>query len=500
MRLPVPFVSRRFARTSVVASALALLSACTVGPDFTGPPKTASLHYDPSAENRLAAAGGTAGVQHIRFGPKAGGDWWSVFGSTKLDGVMRRAIGGNLDLAAADATIAEAAEAVRAAEGGLYPQADYGARIGRQRSDGAPKPLTSNLYAIGPEVSFDPDIFDGTKRLVERQAALEDLQKHRFEAAYLTLTGDVAGQAFSMASARAQIDAVRLLLADDRKNLDLVRAAYLTGSVTQVDVSLVESQLAQDQTLLPPLVQQRDAARHALSVLAGKGPADWVAPDFDLADFRLPPDLPVSLPSELAHDRPDILSAEAELHAASASIGVATADLYPRLTLSASITQVATGPGSLLDAGSTLWAIGAGLAGPIFHGGALEANRRAAIDGYKAALANYRQTVVNSLGQVADVLQAISHDADEYAAQDHALAAAKTSLRLSQEGYRRGETGVLQVLDAERAYHQALLSQIRAETARYLDTMQLAIALGGNSTGAFAQRTAYRNDGRGSAS
>ena len=492
MILPAPFVSRPVARTSVAACMLALLSSCTVGPDFEEPPAPTSLHYDQSAENQLAATGGTVGVQHISFDRKVSGDWWSVFGSPKLDEVMHRAIDGNLDLAAADATIAQAAEAVKSAKGGLYPQVDYGARIARQRTLYAPPPWTTSLYAIGPQVSFDLDIFGGTKRLVEQHAALEDLQKRRFEAAYLTLTGDVASQAFAMASARAQINAVQLLLADDRKNLELVRKAHITGSVTQVDVSLAENQLAQDQTLLPPLAQQSDAAHHALSVLAGKGPADWLAPDFDLGDFKLPPELPVSLPSELAHDRPDIQSAEAELHAASALIGVATANLYPHLTLSASVTEAAAGPGSLFEAGSTLWNIGAGLAGPIFHGGALEADRRAAIDGYKVALADYQQTVVSSLGQVADVLQAISHDAEGYAAQDRALAAAYRSLQLSREGYRQGETGVLQVLDAERAYQQALLGHIRAETARYLDTTELSVALGGNSTGALERRTADR--------
>lgn len=477
----------RIARTSIAASALAILAACTVGPDFDAPPKPDSQHYDQSAEDQLTTGDDTASVQHIRLDQKLGGDWWAVFASAKLDEVMHRAIDGNLDLAAVDATIAQAGEAVRAAEGGLYPQVDYGARIDRQRTAYAPPPWTTSLYAIGPQVSFDLDIFGGTKRLVEQQGAIEDLQKHRYEAAYLTLTGDVVNQALAMASARAQMDAVELLLADDRKNVELVRVAHITGSVTLVDVSLVESQLAQDQTLLPPLIQQRDAARHALSVLAGKGPADWVAPDFDLADFKLPADLPVSLPSELAHDRPDIQSAEAELHAASAAIGVATANLYPHLTLSASVTEAAAGPGSLFAAGSTLWSMGAALAGPIFHGGSLEADRRAAIDGYKAALADYRETVVTSLGQVADVLQAIDHDAQAYTAQDRALAAAQTSLRLSREGYQAGETGVLQVLDAERAYQQALLGHIRADTARYLDTTQLFVALGGNSTGAFAR-------------
>ena len=497
MILPVQIFSGRLASKNIVAGgALALLSACTVGPDFEAPQKPASLHYDQQAESELTAPGGVPGVQHISFRQKATGDWWSTFASEKLNDVMRRAISGNLDLAALDATIAEASEAVTAAKGGLYPQVDYGARISRQRTDlpGSPRPLTSSLYAIGPQVSFDLDIFGGTKRLIEQQGALLDLQNHRFEAAYLTLTGDVASQAILEASARAQIAAVQNLLADDRKNIELVRKAYLADSVSQVDVALAESQLSQDQTLLPPLVQQRDAAHHALSVLAGKGPADWAAPDFDLADFVLPLNLPVSLPSELAHDRPDIRGAEAELHAASAAIGVATANLYPHLTLSASLTQAAAGPGSLAEAGSTLWSIGAGLAGPIFHGGTLKADRRAAIDDYKATLAQYKQTVVKSLGQVADVLQAINHDGEEYTAQEHALAAAQKSLRLNQEGYRQGETGILQVLDSERAYQQALLGHIRAESARYLDATQLAVALGGNSIGVLSLRVASRDE------
>jgi NodT family efflux transporter outer membrane factor (OMF) lipoprotein len=497
MMFPIRFMSGRFVGANMAAGcALALLSACAVGPNFEKPQKPASLHYDQRAEDQLAAAHGAPGVQRISFGREVEGDWWLSFASTKLNDVMRRAVSGNLDLAAADATIAQASEAVRAARGGFDPQIDYGAQIIRQQVAGSPGPSTSSFYAIGPQVNFDLDIFGGTRRLVEHQGALVDLQKHRFEAAYVSLTGDVASQAILEASARAQIAAVQILLADDRQNLEVVRQAHLTGSVTQVDVALAESQLSQDQTLLPPLAQQRDAACHALSVLAGKGPADWVAPDFDFADFVLPRDLPVSLPSELAHDRPDIREAEAELHAASAVIGVATANLYPHLVLSASRTPAAAGPGSLVEAGKTLWAIGAGLAGPIFHGGALEADRRAAVDGYKAALANYQQTVVKSLGEVADVLQAIGHDAEEYAAQERALVAAKTSLRLNQEGYRHGETGVLQVLDSERAYQQALLGHIRAETARYLDTTQLAVALGGNSVGALSQRTTYHDGQR----
>jgi len=459
-------------RRSATLAVAAFLSACTAGPDFERPASIASQHYDLQAEQQLAG-----GTQRISFARRMDGDWWSSLGSAKLDGVMHQAIDGNLDLFAADATIAQANELVAVARGGLRPQLDFGAQGGGQRAGGA----TSGFYAVGPRVSFDFDLFGGTRWSIEERAALADLQRHRFDAAWLTLTGDVASQAMLLASARAQIDAVQALLADDRRNLELVGRAHRYGSATQVDVSLAATQLAQDETLLPPLAQQRDTARHALSVLAGRGPADWMPPDFDLSDFTLPAELPVSLPSELAHDRPDILQAEAELHAASGAIGVATADLYPHLQLSASLGAAGPGIGSI-------WGVAAGLTGPIFHGGSLKANRRAAVDGYKASLAGYRQTIVRSLGQVADLLQAIAHDAEEYAAQERALAAAEANLRLNRAGFRAGEIGVLHVLDAERAYQRALLGRIRARTARYLDTVQLFVALGGNAVGAHARR------------
>jgi NodT family efflux transporter outer membrane factor (OMF) lipoprotein len=486
MKLVRSFLFKQLARI-VVTSASTLLSACMVGPDYERPAAPLSQHYDAQAEHQLVETGRPVGAQHIDLGKKVDGDWWSAFGSAKLDQVMRKAIDGNLDLQAADATIARANEAIAAAGGGLLPQVNLGAQGGRQRTGGGARLSASNFYAAGPQVSFDFDLFGGTKRLVEERTALADLQRHRFDAAYLTVTGDVASQAFLLASARAQIDAVQGLLADDRKNLELVRAAHTYGSATQIDVALAATQLAQDETLLPPLAQQRDTARHALSVLAGKGPADWVAPDFDLSDFALPANLPVSLPSEAARDRPDILEAEARLHAASAAIAVATADLYPHLQLSASLGQVGPGIG-------TLWSVAGALTGPIFHGGALKANRRASIDSYKASLAGYQQTVITALGQVADVLQAINHDTEEFAAQERALNAAEVSLRLNRAGYRAGETGVLQVLDAERTYQRALIGQIRAKTARYLDTAQLSVALGGNSSGAFERRLASRNE------
>jgi outer membrane protein TolC len=198
--------------------------------------------------------------------------------------------------------------------------------------------------------------------------------------------------------------------------------------------------------------------------------------------------VPVSLPSETAHNRPDVRQAEAELHMASAEIGIATANLYPHVELSAALAQSASGNG-----GAALWGLAAGLTAPIFSGGTLEAERQAAVDGYKATLAGYQQTVIKSFGQVADTLQAINHDAEQFQAQDDALRSAETSLRLNQQAYAQGENSILQVLEAERAYEQALLGQIRVKTAQYLDTVRLFVALGGNSAGVFDQRASYRN-------
>jgi NodT family efflux transporter outer membrane factor (OMF) lipoprotein len=485
MKLITSRSAGRVARTALVPSLLSLLlSACMVGPNFQKPSAPASLHYDAQAEQALSQTGKTADAPHIDLGKKLEGDWWSELGSAKLDGVMHKAIAGNLDLEAADATIAQANEAVASAAGGLRPQVGFGATGGRQRANNGGAVGTSNFYSVGPQVSFDFDIFGGTKRLVEERAALAEVQQHRFDAAYLTVTGNVASEAIQLASARAQIQAAQVLIADDQKNLDLVRSAHQVGSATQVDVALATTQLAQDQTLLPPLTQQRDVAKHALSILVGKSPGEWTAPDFDLSDFALPDNLPVSLPSELARNRPDILAAEAQLHAASAAIGVATADMYPHLTLSASLTGAGPGVG-------TLWGIAGALAGPLYAGGTLKANQRGSVDGYKASFADYQQTVIKSLGQVADVLQAINHDSQEFAAQESALGASQTSLQLNQQGYKVGEVSVLQVLDAQRSYQRALIGDIQAKTARYLDTVQLAVALGGNANGAFGQKVAY---------
>ncbi|MGN6482285.1 efflux transporter outer membrane subunit [Luteibacter sp.] len=475
--------ARRTALAAVLGGAtLAFLTGCMVGPDYQRPADTTSTHYDVAAEQQLDHARGD-GAPRVGFDATINADWWTLFHSSRLDAVVKQAIDGNLDLEAADATIRQADEAIAAAGGALQPQVDFAAKGGRQRTGFGAGRDTANVYSIGPTVSFDFDLFGGTRRKIEETTAVADVQRHRFDAAYLTVTGDVVSQAIQLASARAQIAAVEDLLATDRHNLDLVLGAQRAGSATRADVALARSQLAQDETLLPPLAQRRDTARHALSVLVGKGPADWAPPEFEMADFTLPAELPLSVPSELARQRPDILAAEAQLHAASAAIGVATADMYPHLQLSGALTQASAGAGV-----GTLWGIVGALAGPVFDGGTRKANRRGAEDAYDAALAGYRQTLVASLGQVADVLQGIGHDAEEYAAQGRALEAAEDSLHLSQEGFRAGDASVLAVLEAQRARQHAVIGQIQARTAQYLDAVQLTLALGGRSKDSFLRK------------
>ncbi|HET7201433.1 MAG TPA: efflux transporter outer membrane subunit, partial [Burkholderiales bacterium] len=300
------------------------------------------------------------------------------------------------------------------------------------------------------------------------------------DAAYLAVTGNAVMQALRIASLRAQIVTVEAILGQDRENLKLVQVAFAAGSVSRLDTVTAESQLASDATLLPPLRQELDLARHALAIVLGRPPAGAALPEFDLSQLALPRRLPVSLPSELAHRRPDILAAEAQLHAATAAVGIADANLYPRITLSASTSQQATEPGKLFDRASNAWSFSGALLAPIFDGGTLRAEKRAAVDALHASAANYEQTVLVAFSQVADSLQALGHDAEQLEAQGHAQDAARENLNLTRESYNEGNVGVLQVLDAERLYQQARLGYVRAQAQRYLDTAQLFLALGGS--------------------
>ncbi len=471
-------MTRRPLPASLAALFAASVAACTMGPDFTRPPAPPEDGYLAKGER------GPAGQQHEALGQRLSGDWWTLFRSPELDAVVRQSIAGNQDLAAAESSLGQAVQEAAVAAGALYPQADLMAAADRERINlmaygfTGPSPVL-NLYQVGPTVSYALDLFGKLHRQAEEAGALAEAKAYQLDAAYLALTGDVVVQALAMASLNAQIAAAEDIVADDQQNLQLVRTAKAAGSATDVDVLHADSQLANDRTQLPPLRQGLAEARHALAVLVGHAPAEWSPPDFALAGFRLPDRLPINLPSALVRQRPDILAAEAALHAAGAAVGVATAQMYPDITLSADLLQQATFPGQLFQEMATAITAGGGLTAPLFHGGALAAQRAAAEAAYKTALARYRQTVLRAFAQVADILQALAHDAESVATEDKAVASAEASLRLTRLSYAAGNVGVLQVLDAQRQYQQARLGAVRAQAKRYVDTAQLFLAMGG---------------------
>jgi NodT family efflux transporter outer membrane factor (OMF) lipoprotein len=462
----------------------AFVVGCAVGPDFMRPSAPETRDYEAGGMPQPDVPEPTETQQRFAVGKKISNDWWQLFHSSRLESVLEETIAGSQTLAAAKATLAQAQQGVLQAAGALYPQVDLAAGAQRQRVNFAAigEPVEGpiiNLFNIGPTVSYSVDVFGRYRRQVEEQQALAEYQAWELDAAYLTLTGNAATQAFQIASVRAQIAAVQTIIADDERNLGLVQTELRAGEATQIDVQSAQSQLAADRTLLPPLRQQLSVARHALSVLSGRAPGDWAPPDFDLAEFTLPEELPVSLPSELVRQRPDILAAEAQLHAASAAVGVATAQLYPSIDLTGSFEQFATKPSKLFVPASSVFDLGGNLVAPIFHGGTLRAQKKAAVDAFDGAYATYRQTVLTSFGQVADSLQALSHDAELLEAEHRALDSAEANLRLTRTTYSYGNVGILQVLDAQRLAEQARLGYVRAQAQRYLDTVELLTAMGG---------------------
>ncbi len=451
---------------------LLLLSGCAVGPNFERPPAPEGERYNATPLPAEITSSTGADSQHVQPGQRIPSQWWELFHSRPLNDVLRSAIDGSRTVAAARATLAAARENVLAARGGYWPRLDASASAERRRGSG-------NLYTVGATASYAADVFGATARGVELQEALAEQQGYELAAAYLTLTGQVVTQAISIASLGAQLRATEQVVADDERNLELVRIKFDAGKVPRTDVLTAETQLASDRTALPGLRQQLASARNALVVLTGRAPAAWSPPEFGLEDFTLPRELPLSLPSSLARQRPDILAAEARLHADSAAIGVAAARLYPDITLSASLGQQSPDGGTLFRSANRFWSLAADLTAPLLHGGTLRAQERAAINTYKASLATYEQTVLQGLQQVADTLQALAHDAELVDAQRQLIDSASAALALQRESYAAGKSDVLQLISAERAYQQALLGSVRAQAQRLQDTAQLFVALGG---------------------
>lgn len=468
----------------MIAAVAAVLAGCAVGPDFRRPEPPQAREYVAPRSAGAGAEVSPADRQELLLGESPPNEWWHFFKSDTLDHIVARALASNRRLTAEQWSLAQSQELVSARAGGRWPKIEATAGSGRQKYGSQflgplPKPPPFTYFSVGANVSYSLDLAGNLSRSIEQQSALAQYQQHQVEAAQLMVTGNAVNQALQVASLRAQIATVEALLERDRENLKLVQLAFEAGSVSRLDVVSAQSQLASDTTLLPPLRQQLAAARHALALTLGTVPSDSSLPDLDLAQLTLPQQLPVSLPSELARRRPDILAAEAQLHAATAAAGIATSNLYPHIDLTATLGQQSITTGELFDSASNAWGIISGLVAPIFDGGTLRAEKRAAVDAMHASAANYEHTVLSAFSQVADALDALENDAEQLRAQANAEAAARETVSMTRQSYNEGNVGVLQVLDAERRYQQARLGYVRAQAQRYIDTAQLMLALGG---------------------
>lgn len=468
------------------AMALALLAAgCTVGPDFRPPaPPAVTAYTGQSMPAQTVAAAVTGGAAQT-FSPGADipGQWWSLFRSARLNELIAAAFAANPTVQAAQAALRRANENVYAQEGDFYPKVDGSAGVSRQKDSdalrGGQAASVYNLFNATVAVSYTLDVFGGTRRRVESLAAQADFQRFQLEATYLTLAANVATAAIQIASLRGQIATTEDIVQIQSDALEVLRQQLSLGAISVADVLAQEAQLAQTRATLPPLQKSLTQTHNLLAALIGRFPSEVAAQDFDLATLYLPENLPVSLPSALVRQRPDIRSSESLLHSASAEIGVATANMLPQITLSADLGRAATQAGELFSPGTGLWSIAAGLAQPIFNANQLQHQKRAAVAAYEQAAAEYRSTVLNAFQNVADALRALEYDAHALQAQLAAERAAQRSLDVTREQFSAGAISYLTLLNAQRTLQEARLGLVRAQASRYADTAALFQALGG---------------------
>ena len=464
----------RIWRATVLSALLA--SGCAMGPDFSRPETPLSDHY---------GAQGEAVPVRATSAKNGGGQWWRVFESKDLDAVIALALAQNQDLEAAKATLSQVQSQAEATSAILLPHLDAHGSAAREKVDFTSYGLnfpshTLNLYSIGATVSYSLDIFGHDHRLAEAAEARVEAERQRLNGADLTIAGNVVGLALKAAALAAEIDVATQLIDADRHRVDLLGMARKAGTISDREMADADGQLAIDSAILPPLKAHLAGVRHALAVLVGKAPAEWSPPAFTLSSFHVPEAVPVSLPSELVRQRPDILIAEAELHTASALVGVAEANRYPRITLSADITQWAVFPGQLWRDAATGANAGAGITAPLFHGGELAAEHDAAKDAYAAAQARYRQTVLSAFAQVATVMQGLVEDDEAVSEATKAVKATSQAFHFAELEQKNGTLGLLPVLVAERQERLSLLTQIEAKTQRLKDISELLLAMGGS--------------------
>jgi NodT family efflux transporter outer membrane factor (OMF) lipoprotein len=462
---------------------VATLNACTVGPDFVRPAAVDVQRYtaEPTSTTTFKADGL---AQRLVPGTDLSPAWWQLFKSPQLDATVQQALTNNPTLRAAEANLRQSQENLRAGDAVFVPWLDAGIGGARARSapiqQGSQAPSTVfNVVTLSGVISYPLDVFGGERRTVEGLQAQVDYQRFIEKAAYLTLSANVVETCIARAAYFAQIKATEQLIDLERVQLQVIEAQVRVGVLPFSNLLSQRSLIASNQALLAPLEQKVSQASHLLALLQGDVPSRATLPEIELGGLALPADLPLSLPSNLVRQRPDILSAEAQLHVASANIGVATAALFPSFTLSASYGTVGSSLGDLATAGGRFWSFGPSMLAPLFHAGSLHAQRRGAVDAYEAQESNYRQTVLAAFAQVADALKALEHDAQSLQAQSDSQRAASDALSLLQANYQAGLAAYVDVLTADVSFHQAVLSYLQAVAQRHQDTVALFVALGG---------------------
>jgi NodT family efflux transporter outer membrane factor (OMF) lipoprotein len=484
-----PTRPRPVSRAHLLGAAMAVLLAggCAVGPNFKRPPPPPVSSYtpDPLPEHTASSEGAAGTAQVYVNGADLPAQWWTLFHSEKLDALVQQALGANPDVAAAQAALRQAHEHLLAQEGSLLPQVDGNASATRQKINAAAygQPgggsFIYNLFNATANVSYGLDIWGGERREIEAQRALADYQNFQLEATYLTLSSNVVTTAVQEASLRGQIEATQEIVAADQQQLNTVERQLALGGASKLDVLTQRTQLANERATLLPLQKQLQQNRDLLAVLLGQPPSEQPQARFTLDDLTLPVDLPVSVPAKLVAQRPDVRAQEELVHQASAEIGVATSNMLPQLTITGDFGGTSTAFSDLLKSGSNVWSFGASVTQPIFHGGALLHERRAAVAAYDQAAAQYRSTVLAAFRNVADSLYALNADAANLNEQNLAAAAAAETLDVSRKRYAAGSISPLDLLVAERTFHQARIAQLQAQAARYADTVALFQALGG---------------------
>ncbi|HEU0277246.1 MAG TPA: efflux transporter outer membrane subunit [Rhodanobacteraceae bacterium] len=479
------------ARSAAALLAGFALTGCAVGPNYREPAAPAVGRYTAVALPRATVATATAGgdAQHFLDGASVPQRWWTAFDNGELDRRVALAFAHSPTVAGAQAALRQAEETARAAGGGLLPTLDASGGVTRGKESAAQTGIGQGfgpftVYNAGVSVGYVFDLFGGVRRGIEAQDALADVARAKLDATYLSLAANVVTASLTEAAVREQVTATQQIIASLERELDIAARQQAIGAKSLTDTLAVRSQLAATRATLPPLQKQLATTQTQLATYLGVAPAQLDLQPIALDRVTLPRDVPVSLPSTLVARRPDIRAAAAELHAATADVGVATAAMLPKLSLSGSLTSEALKSSGLFGAGSGGWSLGLGLAQPLFHGGELLHGKRAAEAGMDVARAAWQQTVLTAFQNVADALDALDYDARTLKAQAAAEQDAEKLLVLTREQFRVGAVGYLNLLSAERQYQQARIAAIAARSARLADTAALYVALGGGWQGA----------------